>query len=630
MIAERHAHQFDPRKLASYDAARPPIELRLEANDPLLNFRFAPRVADTIDIHGLDRLPGAHAVYDASFRRAHRTVEITNVMRQAPDYSPWSAAAAIPSLVLALAGKRRAAVAALALPFSLGVSVDSESAKALLEQCYGQPPAEVAPAQIEINQRSLVSEMQQWNNTIFPDGQTLVSPFEVGFVKPEFALSQNPKFDAPIPQPGSVRLAWVGDKQFFLFVDAKGNVTDSAYLSYDTEEISPDRIGFHLWKPDNSNYGYVNFNTSGNTTLPMAELEYRDNLVPLNNTSPQAFVNQVVDLQFGPVVSSSPEKQREFMDYFVQIATGAKPAFAASEATVIASVPATHVAENPEIESSSILPTEIPLPRAIPTETGPKEGDTKEINGLPYTYTVIRSPETNEVLHTGFFRVIAVDMPIYPWQTWVSDGKGGYEHGKDVAPTTLLVEEGVDDEGVLTKLSHQTMEKGVRATSHYIINLVDMMHDIYKNKFGEYDGALYGRSVQNGEFDVTFTDGEKELVWAPDPDTGATIYVLAYDPAKITSEDGFVKWVDKGWGTNFWTAYWGINNKGIVGAMALDKPLSELTQDELRILPLYHELAAILSARNGMNVQDVKFHSDIERIISFAGQDNPPIIQINQ
>ena len=72
-------------------------------------------------------------------------------------------------------------------------------------------------------------------------------------------------------------------------------------------------------------------------------------------------------------------------------------------------------------------PTQTPTITPTATEAGPKQGDTLIENGYTYTYMVIRSPEANEVLHTGFFREFGnFDILPFPIGFYIPDGIGGW------------------------------------------------------------------------------------------------------------------------------------------------------------------------------------------------------------
>ncbi len=270
--------------------------------------------------------------------------------------------------------------------------------------------------------------------------------------------------------------------------------------------------------------------------------------------------------------------------------------------------------------STAVMPaTETPVP--TPTESGPKEGDKIVENGYTYTYTLI--PESG---YKGWFRPVA-KMPLDPWLAkYVPDGNGGYVESSaknDIGPTTLLVEKGVLGEQAIEALTQKKLERGV-AFPLYVRQLETWMRKHYFETAPNPDDYKYNTALQRGDVTYAFRVGDKEYTWTISPKSGATIYIIKNDPAVLTEENGFWTWVDGPYGTHFSTAFWGVDKNGIVGAISPDTSLDQLDPFELRILPLFHQVAVLKHD----DVQGVGFDGPLQMLVTFAGEENPPIIGV--
>lgn len=272
------------------------------------------------------------------------------------------------------------------------------------------------------------------------------------------------------------------------------------------------------------------------------------------------------------------------------------------------------------VPTATATSTEIPASPTA-TEAGPKEGKTMVENGYTYTYTVI--PESG---YKGWFRPMA-DMPLVPWLAkYVPDGSGGYVEStnrNNIGPTRLLVEKGVEGEQAIKALTQRQLERGV-TFPYYVEQIYTWIRTRYEEINPNADDYKRNTDLQNGNISFKFHAGPKEYTWTISPHSGATIYVVKNDPAHLTEENGFWTWVDGPYGTHFSTAFWGVDQNGIVGAISLDKSLDQLDPFELRIIPLYHQVAVLKHD----DVQGVGFDGPLQMIVTFAGRENPLVIEI--
>lgn len=271
---------------------------------------------------------------------------------------------------------------------------------------------------------------------------------------------------------------------------------------------------------------------------------------------------------------------------------------------------------------TNVAATETAVP--TPTEAGPKAGDKLVENGYTYTYTVI--PESG---YKGWFRPMA-EIPLVPWDIkYVPDGKGGYVESNasnDVGPTRLLIEKGLNGEQIISALTQTRKEKGSSPLPNYTEQLLTYLRKDYSVTHPNANDYQFNTDLQRGNVTYTFHVGPTEYTWTISPKSGATIYVLKNDPAYLTEENGFWTWVDGPYGTHFYTAFWGVDNNGIVGAISVDKSLDQLDPFELRILPLYHQVAVLTHD----DVQGVACDANCQRMVIFAGEGNPPVIDVKK
>ena len=152
-------------------------------------------------------------------------------------------------------------------------------------------------------------------------------------------------------------------------------------------------------------------------------------------------------------------------------------------------------------------------------------------------------------------------------------------------------------------------------------------YNYYGPKTGTFNGSALYSGLQQETIKYTLTNGSRTYSWYPGPNNGATVYVLNYQVTTPTKENGFWKWMDMPNQTHFHTTFWGIDTKGnILGAIASEKPLSELDDMEVRMLALYH----IAVALNNTNVTNVGFDVFLQTLAKTAGNGTPPYIQIQR
>ncbi|MCL5612154.1 MAG: hypothetical protein M1485_06325, partial [Chloroflexi bacterium] len=256
---------------------------------------------------------------------------------------------------------------------------------------------------------------------------------------------------------------------------------------------------------------------------------------------------------------------------------------------------------------SSYGSTYMVAPESSPTPAGPKEGDTKAENGYTYTYTLI--PESGQYLWVRPMGQIS----FYPWQSlWAPDGIGvdgkpqykSSSPSNNIGPTTVMVDIRVDEaeasvpgKHILSTLSqgfHPEMDTNVR----YNQFLDTALYDGYYNtkKLPKID-FQWNTDLQDGKIAYTFYVNGVPHTVPISPQSGATIYVLPYDDSNKPSDaNGFWEWSDMPYKTQFRTAFWGVNDKGIIGAIAVNKPLNELNPFEVRLLAIWHEATVVDNA----------------------------------
>ena len=257
------------------------------------------------------------------------------------------------------------------------------------------------------------------------------------------------------------------------------------------------------------------------------------------------------------------------------------------------------IASATTIPSETLQPTQIitetltQTPTITPTATEArlKVGDQIIENDYTYTYTFI--PESG---YYGWFRPLA-NINFYPWAfATIPDGHGGRisaNSTNDIGPTTLMVEQGVDGEQAVVALIQNELQKGINPTPLYIRDIETDLRTRAGVSTSNQAIDQFNTDLQIGNETFQDTVFGKSLIWTISPKSGATIYILKPDLTKLTKENGFWEWSDMPWKTHFWTAFWGVNSHGIVGAIAVDKPLNQLDPFELRMLTIWHEAVAL-------------------------------------
>jgi len=262
-------------------------------------------------------------------------------------------------------------------------------------------------------------------------------------------------------------------------------------------------------------------------------------------------------------------------------------------------IPATSTMTPSPIETLTVVPT--------PTETGPKVGDQKFEHGFTYTYTKVELPNGKE--YFGYFRPLAVDVPLWGTaggQVGVLNPDGTLAKNPDetdkkqdnrsIGPINVKVEIDASDEFVIKDIAHPLAPNPwPRGQSVYGRTLDPELYQHYfpgANPFSNdpVKYALYRAALASGAVSYTFMYGPNTYTVPISPDSGATVYVINYKNA--TDANGFKQWSAFG-KHNFSTAFWGTDTHGLVGAIASESPLSELSDPELMTFLLWHLSVAI-------------------------------------
>ena len=261
--------------------------------------------------------------------------------------------------------------------------------------------------------------------------------------------------------------------------------------------------------------------------------------------------------------------------------------------------------------------TETPTFVLTPTESEPKAGDTKVENGFTYTYTEIKSSGGKEYL--GYFRQLGKDLPLWDLEGYYvavlnpdgksvaknADGSYQWQQAKNIAPINVFVELGADTSGIQS-ITHSPRPGTLQTTPDYIGRLSNEIfkHYLPSSAPTRDTHALLDAALQAGLVTYTITDGANTYTFPLSPTSGATIYAI--NSANATKDNGFTQWVDGLGDHNFSTAFWGADQKGLIGAIASETPLSMLSDSELMMLPLWH----LTVAMDHPNVTDVGY-SDV-------------------
>jgi hypothetical protein len=279
------------------------------------------------------------------------------------------------------------------------------------------------------------------------------------------------------------------------------------------------------------------------------------------------------------------------------------------------------------------------VPPVTPTEVEPKEGDTKKVieneKEVTYVYKEIKSADNKEVLYTGWFRSLTpVALPLWDWDTYVRDDSGGWKFGKDVGPIQIFIEEGASGTNPINSLEHTQTPEGTVNNGDYMGRLFALMT---KRITGSYPDGLsndqldqFYLDLQDGKPDtaaITFSASGKEYTWSPGPNEGSVIYILNWDAATPAGGNGFGEWVDNTNTDRFRSAFWGTDASGnIIGAIASQKPLNELTDKQIRAMVLFHTISIL----DGQDMTIRGYSAVLNDYADTSGQDTPPYIQIHK
>ncbi len=274
-----------------------------------------------------------------------------------------------------------------------------------------------------------------------------------------------------------------------------------------------------------------------------------------------------------------------------------------------------------------------------PTETGPKEGDTKIVveNGknVVYTYKEIKSADNKEALYTGWFRTLTpTRLPVWDWTTYIPDGTGGWKFGKDVGPIQIWVAEGGTGAEMMQSLTHIQAPDGEGNNIEYMKSLRPLVskrfNGVYPDALSEEQWRQFQLDLQDGKSDtgsITFTMDGKDYQWSPGPNVGTVVYIMNWDDAVPAEGNGFGEWVDNTNTDRFRTAFWGVDDKGnILGAISSQKPLNELTDKQIRAMALFHTISIL----DGQDMTNRGYSSVLNDYADTSGQDSVPYIQINK
>lgn len=240
-------------------------------------------------------------------------------------------------------------------------------------------------------------------------------------------------------------------------------------------------------------------------------------------------------------------------------------------------------------------PTDIP---ATPTESGPKVGDQIIKDGI--TYTDIKSPDgTKEYLE--YFGPLAVNDPLfdqtrtrYPvlnpdGKTFATnpDGTLQRQNAQNIGPINVLAELGTLDGSNILSITHPSNTGDINTKSDYLGSLTTDLAEHYLGHDIQTvdDTNLLGTALQSGLVTYTFTDGTNTYTVPIFPESGATIYII--NSKNATKANGFSQWVDGSDGHTFDTAFWGVDKHGIIGMIASETPIPQLSDAEILTFPLW-------------------------------------------
>jgi len=319
--------------------------------------------------------------------------------------------------------------------------------------------------------------------------------------------------------------------------------------------------------------------------------------------------------------------------FFIMVVTSCANAAPTPFASSTAAETATRVAT----QTPSSTPTAVPTP----TEAGPKVGDTKVENGFTYTYTEVKSPDGVKE-YAGYFRPLAVNIPFIDNNGMYApilgpdgksvlknpDGKNQWQGAKSIGPTTVYVELGVQDEFIIKSIGHTPHPIPFQKTTQYEDRMLAVMlqHYFHTDNSTQDQNDVYFAAIQSGKVSYTFTDGSKTYTWPFSPESGATVYVVNYNNVAPTAENGVKQWSAAPSNHVFRTAFWGVDQKGIIGMIASEKPFSELTDFELRMLPIWH-IAVVM---HNADVTKAGFDQFVQEQVQMADKQPWPQLTIER
>jgi hypothetical protein len=275
---------------------------------------------------------------------------------------------------------------------------------------------------------------------------------------------------------------------------------------------------------------------------------------------------------------------------------------------------------------------------AAPTATKaePKEGDKQG----DYVY---RIPGGNKEL-ANYYGPLATNIPMLDWagsglpmltydnKTIIldNDGKPAREAAKpNLMSVNVVVAMDVDKNGI------QAITHTPRATL-----VSSTFDDLITSALGERYGGRTGyrpdintqrvvlAKINKGDLSFDVVVGSEKYVWSIGPNSGATIYVVDYEKMVPTEENGFWEIKNPQTGHTFRVGFLGTNSRGLIGAFSSQAPLSELSDTELRMLPLWH-IAVATDVKNKDNVKGADFNDSLfQQLVQYSNKSPYPQLNI--